>query len=184
MTGSVHRVWLESAASAVAAPGAAPAPGATNAVAAAAAADTVHRQIAYSSGGEAYQSAIESFVSPLRKHGPVAILGRHWTDGVYTGQSSAGSCTGQSSAGSAATATRPEARPDAASAPAFRSSMAGAFKNGRPTIFDLCDEPYPNDFGHSYTNAIEAWLDTHPTRYAEWTWNTGDCASRPSLISA
>jgi hypothetical protein len=33
------------------------------------------------SGGAAYQSAIESFVSTQHKHGPAVILDLHWTDG-------------------------------------------------------------------------------------------------------
>jgi hypothetical protein len=237
-------------------------------------------------GGATYQAAIKSFVSLLHQHGLAVILDLHWTDGVYTGQSSA--C-------SVATATCQKPMPDAANAPAFWSSVAGAFKNDQSTIFDLFNEPYPdfaagfnsaagwscwqnggtctginyqvagmqslvnavrgagaanvlmlggvaysndlsqwlaheptdpqhnlaaswhsynfntcsssscwdsqvapviaqvpvvpgeigeNDCGHSYIDTLMAWLDSHHTGYAAWTWNTWDCSSGPSLISA
>jgi len=86
-------------------------------------------------GGAAYQSAIESFVTTLHKHGLVVIIDLHWTDGVYTGQSSA--C-------SVATATCQKPMPDAANAPTFWASLAGAFKNDQSTILDLFNEPYPD----------------------------------------
>ena len=31
---------------------------------------------------------------------------------------------------------------------------------------------------------LMAWLDSHHTGYSAWTWNTWDCSSGPSLISA
>ena len=41
-----------------------------------------------------------------------------------------------------------------------------------------------NDCGSSYINSAMTWLDSHSTGYLAWTWNTWDCSTGPSLISA
>ena len=41
-----------------------------------------------------------------------------------------------------------------------------------------------NDCGHSYIDGLMTWLDAHSTAYLAWTWNTWDCSTGPSLISA
>ncbi len=41
-----------------------------------------------------------------------------------------------------------------------------------------------NTCGHSYIDTLMAWLDQHRISYLGWTWNTWDCSSGPSLISA
>jgi hypothetical protein len=96
--------------------------------------------------GATYQTAIKNYVNLLHSHGLAAILDLHWTDGVYTGQSSA--CSD-----SHATCQKP--MPDAANAPAFWSSVATAFKGDQATVFDLFNEPYP-DFAAGF-NAQLGW---------------------------
>jgi endoglucanase len=236
-------------------------------------------------GGATYQAAIENYVSLLHAHGLVAILDLHWTDGVYSGNSSA--CQDVH-----ATCQKP--MPDAPNATNFWASVAGAFKNDRATVFDLFNEPYPdratstsqqawtcwrdggtcpgigyqvagmqsmvnavrgagatnvlmlgglaysndltqwlaykptdpsgnlaaswhsynfntcsssscwtsqiapvmaqvpvvtgeigeNDCGHGYIDGLTSWLDAQHAGYLAWTWNTWDCSSGPSLITA
>jgi endoglucanase len=41
-----------------------------------------------------------------------------------------------------------------------------------------------NDCGHSYVDGLMSWLDRHAASYLAWTWNTWDCSSGPSLITA
>jgi endoglucanase len=84
--------------------------------------------------GAAYQSAIERYVSLLNASGMVAILDLHWTDGAYAGASSA--C-------SAAQATCQKPMPDAAQAVPFWTSVARTFKGNDAVVFDLFNEPYP-----------------------------------------
>jgi endoglucanase len=84
--------------------------------------------------GAAYQSAIEKYVSLLNASGMVAILDLHWTDGAYTGASSA--C-------SSAQATCQKPMPDAAQAVPFWTSVARTFKGNDAVVFDLFNEPYP-----------------------------------------
>lgn len=41
-----------------------------------------------------------------------------------------------------------------------------------------------NTCGHGFIDSFMAWLDTHGSSYLGWTWNTWDCSSGPSLITA
>jgi endoglucanase len=84
--------------------------------------------------GAAYQAAIKSYVSLLNSSGIVAILDRHWTDGAYTGASSA--C-------SSAQATCQKPMPDTAQAVPFWTSVATTFKGNDAVVFDLFNEPFP-----------------------------------------
>ncbi|MFE2428284.1 cellulose binding domain-containing protein [Streptomyces sp. NPDC059373] len=41
-----------------------------------------------------------------------------------------------------------------------------------------------NTCGHGFIDQFMAWLDAHHSSYLGWTWNTWDCSSGPSLITA
>jgi endoglucanase len=99
--------------------------------------------------GTTYQQAVEAYVALLHSHGMVAILDLHWTDGVYTGNSSA--C-------SSATATCQKPMPDAAHANAFWSSVATTFRNDPSTVFDLFNEPYAERATGSEDSGWACWL--------------------------
>jgi aryl-phospho-beta-D-glucosidase BglC (GH1 family) len=100
--------------------------------------------------GANYQSAIEAYVNLLNSNGIVAILDLHWTDGLYTGNSSG--C-------SSAEATCQKPMPDSAESVPFWSSVATAFKGNDAVIFDLFNEPYPDGALSTQTAAWECWLN-------------------------
>ena len=99
--------------------------------------------------GANYQAAVKAYVALLHSHGLVAILDLHWTDGVYTGNSSG--C-------SSATATCQKPMPDAPNANNFWSGVATAFKNDPSTVFDLFNEPYPDRATGSEDSGWTCWL--------------------------
>ncbi|WP_203620415.1 cellulase family glycosylhydrolase [Streptomyces sp. SID8499] len=41
-----------------------------------------------------------------------------------------------------------------------------------------------NTCAHGFTDQVMKWFDDHRLSYLGWTWNTWDCSSGPSLISA
>ncbi|MEU3861142.1 cellulase family glycosylhydrolase [Streptomyces sp. NPDC028722] len=41
-----------------------------------------------------------------------------------------------------------------------------------------------NTCSHGFTDQVMKWFDDHGLSYLGWTWNTWDCSSGPSLISA
>jgi hypothetical protein len=84
--------------------------------------------------GATYQQAVVAYVNLLNSNGMVADLDLHWTDGAYTGTSSA--C-------SSAQATCQKPMPDTAQAVPFWTSVANTFKGNNAVIFDLFNEPYP-----------------------------------------
>jgi endoglucanase len=98
--------------------------------------------------GAAYQSAIKSYVSLLNSNGIVAILDLHWTDGLYTGNSSG--C-------SSAEATCQKPMPDAAQSIPFWTSVANTFKGNNAVIFDLFNEPYASRATGSTTTGWTCW---------------------------
>lgn len=100
--------------------------------------------------GARYQAAIKAFVKRLNADGMAVILDLHWTDGAYTGPASA--CVD-----SKATCQKP--MPDKAGAVRLWSSVASAFKGNDGIIFDLFNEPYPEQANHNNTAAgWECWL--------------------------
>jgi endoglucanase len=100
--------------------------------------------------GAAYQSAIENYVSLLNSSGIVAILDLHWTDGAYTGASSA--CSS-----SQATCQKP--MPDTAQAVPFWTSVAKTFKGNNAVVFDLFNEPFPEKAANGdETEGWSCWL--------------------------
>jgi endoglucanase len=101
--------------------------------------------------GANYQQAIEAYVNLLNSNGMVAILDLHWSDGLYTGSSSA--C-------SSAQAVCQKPMPDAAESVPFWTSVANAFKGNDAVIFDLFNEPYPEQAdGDNETEGWQCWLN-------------------------
>jgi endoglucanase len=96
--------------------------------------------------GARYQAAIKSYVKLLNANGMDVILDLHWTTGTYTGPASA--C-------STAEATCQKPMPDAAGAIPFWTSVASTFKGNNSVIFDLFNEPYPEQADHG--NLAEGW---------------------------
>jgi len=84
--------------------------------------------------GAYYRRAVEAYVRLLNRNGMVAILDLHWTDGAYTGISSA--C-------SSARAECQKPMPDAAQSIPFWTSVARTFRGNDAVIFDMFNEPYP-----------------------------------------
>jgi endoglucanase len=100
--------------------------------------------------GSNYISAVKAYVSLLNANGIVAIPDLHWTDGAYTGPSSA--C-------SDANATCQKPMPDAAQSVPFWTSVASTFKGNDAVIFDLFNEPYPDVATGSETQGWQCWLN-------------------------
>ena len=100
--------------------------------------------------GARYRTAIKAYVKLLNANGMVAILDLHWTDGAYTGNASA--C-------SSAEAICQKPMPDAAQAVPFWRSVARTFKGNDAVIFDLFNEPYPEQAdGGNQTEGWQCWL--------------------------
>jgi endoglucanase len=101
--------------------------------------------------GANYINAIKAYVSLLNSNGIVAILDLHWTDGLYTGDSSG--C-------SSAEAVCQKPMPDAAESVPFWTSVANTFKGNDAVIFDLFNEPYPERADNSdETEGWQCWLN-------------------------
>jgi endoglucanase len=100
--------------------------------------------------GAHYRAAVAAYVNRLNANGMVAIVDLHWTDGSYTGTASA--C-------SSAEATCQKPMPDAAGAIPLWRSVAQTFKGNDAVIFDLFNEPYPEQASHTFgTAAWRCWL--------------------------
>ena len=102
--------------------------------------------------GSAYQAAIVNYVKLLNNDGVYAILDLQWTAPGTT------QATGQ------------EPMPDQDHSPAFWASVASTFKNNPAAIFDLFNEPYP---------------DNNSDTTAAWTcWKLGgSCAGVPYQVA-
>lgn len=90
--------------------------------------------------GAAYQAAIAGFVSRLNARGIAVILELHWAapDGLPADQ------------------LRP--MPNRQNSPAFWSSVANAYKGNGMVVFDLFNEPYP-DNNQDSAEAWRCWRD-------------------------
>ena len=106
--------------------------------------------VASAYAGANYIAAIKSYVALLEQNGLNVVLDLHWTDGVYTGNSSG--CSG-------ATAVCQKPMPDAAGAVPFWSSVAQTFKGDDAVVFDLFNEPYPERATGSETSGWNCWLN-------------------------
>lgn len=86
-------------------------------------------------GGANYQQAIEDYVNLLNSYGQAVILDLHW------------------SAPGDTPATDQEPMADEDHSPAFWTSVANAFKGNLSVLFDLYNEPYPDN----NTDSDTAW---------------------------
>lgn len=100
--------------------------------------------------GVNYRRAIEAYVSLLNSNGLVVILDLHWTDGLYKKNQSG--CSWPN-----ALCQKP--MPDDAESVPFWSSVASAFKGNDAVIFDLFNEPYPDQALPGQDVAWECWLE-------------------------
>ncbi len=99
--------------------------------------------------GSAYRRAVEAYVRLLNRNGLVAILDLAFSDGLYTGPSSA--C-------SAAQAQCEKPMPDKAQAIPFWKSVAQAFRGNDAVIFDLFNEPFPQAAVGTEAGGWRCWL--------------------------
>jgi hypothetical protein len=91
-------------------------------------------------GGATYQNDIQTWVNLLLQNNIYPILDLHWTEN------------------NGAQAKGQQPMPDAAHAPTFWSQVAAAYKNSPKVIFDLHNEPYP-DNNMEATAAWTCWRD-------------------------
>jgi endoglucanase len=100
--------------------------------------------------GAIYRNAVEGYVHRLNADGMVVILDLHWTDGAYTGPASA--C-------SSAEAVCQKPMPGMGAVP-FWTSVASTFKDNDAVIFDLFNEPYPEQADQmNYSEGWQCWLN-------------------------
>jgi endoglucanase len=109
------------------------------------------RYVKPADGGANYRRAVQAYVQLLNRNGIVAILDLHWTDGLYDGKH------GHCQTTSEAVCQKP--MPDAAQSVPFWTSMARTFKNNNAVIFDVFNEPFPDQVpGVSQPQAWRCWL--------------------------
>jgi len=92
-------------------------------------------------GGVNYQNAIFEYVQLLNSQGMAAILDLHWT------------------APSTKQATSQQPMPDQDHSPAFWQSVGTMFQNNTSIIFDLFNEPYPDNNNWNSTAGWTCWLN-------------------------
>jgi len=122
--------------------------------------------------GAAYQNAVKNYVGLLEGNGITPILELHWSHGLWTGNDN--HCD-------TAAAECQKPMPDAEYAPEFWRQVAGAYKNDTAVVFDLFNEPYPNnlqvmDYGRSW----KCWRDGGP----DCTGLTYEAAGMQDLLDA
>ncbi|WP_207400441.1 cellulase family glycosylhydrolase, partial [Actinomadura fibrosa] len=101
--------------------------------------------------GAAYQNAVRAYVALLEENGLTPILDLHWNHGLWTGNDS--HCA-------TANAECQKPMPDAQYATEFWRGVATAFKDDTAVVFDLFNEPYPNNIGvMSYDQSWACWRD-------------------------
>jgi endoglucanase len=86
-------------------------------------------------GGANYQKAVADYVSTLNRYGIVAILELHWS-GADT-----------------VLALKQAPMPDRDHTPEFWKQLATAYKDNQSVVFDLFNEPFPDN----NSNSAEAW---------------------------
>ena len=101
--------------------------------------------------GATYQAAVKAYVATLEAHGLVPILDLHWTYGLWTGNDN--HCA-------TAHAECQKPMPDSQYTPGFWTSVANTFKGDTSVVFDLFNEPYPNNIGTmDYNQSWVCWRD-------------------------
>jgi len=113
-----------------------------------------HPNVPAAFAGTNYQTAIVNYANTLHRHGLVAILDLHWTDGLYNNM--LGACTSDATP---INADCQKPMPDAATAVPFWTSVANAFKGDTATMFDLFNEPFPDFFLGSGAPSWTCWRD-------------------------
>ena len=103
-------------------------------------------------GGNNYQQAIVNYVNLLNQHGLYAILELHWSAPGTT----------------VAAAQMP--MPDQSHSPTFWASVATTFKRNPAVMFDLFNEPYPDNNANT-TGAWTCWA------------SGGDCPGLPYPVA-
>ena len=98
--------------------------------------------------GATYQQAVKNYAALLVANGINPIIDLHWTYGSYSGGGN-GNCTDVN-----ATCQKP--MPDAQYAPQLWTSVANAFKGNDAVLFDLFNEPWP-DNADGYASAANEW---------------------------
>ncbi|MEV4008758.1 cellulase family glycosylhydrolase [Actinomadura sp. NPDC049753] len=101
--------------------------------------------------GSAYQNAVKNYVGLLEENGITPILELHWSRGLWTGYDS--HCQ-------TAAAECQKPMPDARYAPEFWKQLATAYKGDTAVVFDLFNEPYPNNLQvMDYAQSWKCWRD-------------------------
>ncbi len=122
--------------------------------------------------GAAYQKAVGDYVALLEKNGITPILELHWSHGLWTGNDN--HCA-------TANAECQKPMPDAEYAPEFWRQVAAAYKNDTAVVFDLFNEPYPNNLQvMDYAQSWKCWRDGG----AECTGLTYEAAGMQDLLDA
>ncbi|MBO2448841.1 cellulase family glycosylhydrolase [Actinomadura barringtoniae] len=122
--------------------------------------------------GTAYQNAVRAYVGLLLDNGLTPILDLHWTHGLWTGNDS--HCQ-------TADAECQKPMPDAQYTPEFWKQVATAFKGDTGVVFDLFNEPYPNNLQvMDYNQSWKCWRDGG----ADCTGLTYEAAGMQDMLDA
>ncbi len=122
--------------------------------------------------GATYQNAVKDYVALLEKNGITPILELHWSHGLWTGNDN--HCD-------TANAECQKPMPDAEYAPEFWKQLAAAYKNDTAVVFDLFNEPYPNNLQvMDYAQSWKCWRDGG----ADCTGLTYEAAGMQDLLDA
>ncbi|GAA2411435.1 cellulase family glycosylhydrolase [Actinomadura vinacea] len=101
--------------------------------------------------GAAYQNAVKGYVDLLERNGLTPIVELHWSHGLWSGYDS--HCQ-------TANAECQKPMPDAQYATEFWKQVATAFKADTAVVFDLFNEPYPNNLQvMDYNQSWRCWRD-------------------------
>jgi len=122
--------------------------------------------------GAAYQNAVKAYVDLLLNNGLTPILDLHWTHGLWTGNDS--HCQ-------TANAECQKPMPDAQYTPEFWKQVATAYKGDTGVVFDLFNEPYPNNLQvMDYNQSWKCWRDGG----SDCTGLTYDAAGMQDMLDA
>lgn len=122
--------------------------------------------------GTAYRNAVQNYVGLLEENGITPILELHWSRGLWTGYDS--HCR-------TAAAECQKPMPDARYAPEFWKQLATAYKGDTAVVFDLFNEPYPNNIQvMDYAQSWKCWRDGGPA----CTGLTYEAAGMQDLLDA
>ncbi|WP_021599732.1 cellulase family glycosylhydrolase [Actinomadura welshii] len=115
--------------------------------------------------GTAYRNAVKNYVALLEENGITPILELHWSHGTWTGYDS--HCE-------TADADCQKPMPDAEHAPEFWRQVATAYKTDTAVVFDLFNEPYPNNLQVMDYGQWLARKPSDPTGNLAAAWHSYD----------